>query len=191
MMTIKEVLFRTRYELRRIRESGVIDQGRYRPKTSRAGRLESIKRLVAFPALALTIQRSGAIVSAAIVLRDEATAACAVITLQIPFFRLTRFLECLLVLASRRFPKPSCEAVVTVLGAVGAPLTPRTSTRTLHLASIALITGSFVLGLGSPAIRRAFEDEHFACPASDLERAAAAVSACREGERAITLSASS
>ena len=81
VMTIKEVLFRTRYELRCIRESRVIDQWRYRPKACRAGRPKSIEGLVAFPALALTIQFSVAIVSAAIVLRDGATAACAVVIL--------------------------------------------------------------------------------------------------------------
>ena len=90
---------------------------------------------------------------------------------QIPFFRLTQSLKCLPILASRRFSNPPCEAVVTGLGAVGAPLTRRTSARTFHLAGIALIAGSFVLlGLGSLAIHRGCRSAHFAYPVTDLER---------------------
>ena len=106
-----------------MRESGVIDQGRYGPKTRRAGHLKRIERFVAFPALALTFHFSVAIVAATFALRDGGTAASGDVVLQSPFTRLTQSFECLSVFGSGRFSNSSCQAVVTGLGSVGAPLT--------------------------------------------------------------------
>lgn len=141
-------------------------------------------RIDAFLALAVSIKCFVTIGFAARVSRNGDIAASFpdAIILRDPFFRLTQSLECLPILTTQRFSEPSSEAVVTRLGAVDAPLTPRTSTGTLDLAGSALIACSLVLGLGNPEIGFGCGSEHFVGPASDIERAAA-LSRRQEGGR--------
>lgn len=118
----------------------MLDRGRYRPESCRAGCLKCIETVIPLPALALTIQRSATTMFIAVILRDGkiAGSTSAVGVFRIPFFRLTKPFRCFPIPASPRFPDSSCKAVVTGFGAVGAPLKRRTSARTLHPTDIAL-----------------------------------------------------